>query len=418
MPPQAPLMAVAPDKPSGVYQVGDAVRWTIQWNGQGTAPPTHYVLKSGGLTDVGHGDLTFTNHVATLRSTLSAPNTLLLQVSWGPPSPENRLVAGVVAAPDRIKPASPEPADFMAFWQSKVKELKAVPANPQLQPEDSGKPGVSYWKITLDNIRGTHIQAQIAKPATGNSFPALLILQWAGVYGLQKGWVTGQAADGWLTMNLEPHDIPIDSSPLFYTDQAAGPLKNYWNIGNDDRDQSYYLRMYLSCYQAIEYLKTRPDWDGKTLVVAGTSQGGQQTLMIAGLHPQNITAALALVPAASDMLAPSVGRASGFPNWYFNTQGKNPTKVHEASRYYDPVNFARHIRCPVLIGLGLSDETAAPASVLSAVNVISTPKEVILLKSGHQNVNGSQDPFNRREYGAWLPALKQGKPAPVDPPTR
>ena len=79
--------------------------------------------------------------------------------------------------------------------------------------------------------------------------------------------------------------------------------------------------MYLSCYRAVEYLKTRPDWNGKTLVVMGDSQGGQQTLMIAGLHPKNITAALALVPAGGDMLAPDAGRAPGWPHWYFNTEG-------------------------------------------------------------------------------------------------
>jgi len=411
---QMPTLTATPDKPTGVYQIGDTVHWTIQWNGGGAPPTAHYTLKSGGLTVAGQGDLAFTQNVATLASTFKEPNTLLLEVDWAPNSPTNRSFAGAVAAPEQIKPASPEPADFAAFWQSKVKELKQVPFHPQLQPEESGKPNVSYWKITLDNIRGTHIQGQIARPATGKQFPAMLIMQWAGIYGLQKGWVTDRAADGWLALNIEPHDLPIDSPPAFYTEAAAGPLKNYWNIGNDDRDQSYYLRMYLSCYQAIEYLKTRPDWNGKTLVVTGTSQGGQQTLMIAGLHPRDITAALTLVPAASDMLGPQAGRASGFPNWYFNTQGKDAEKVHEASRYYDPANFARHIKCPVLIGLGLCDDVAPPSSILAAASVIAAPKEIMILPtSGHQNVNGSQDPFNKLYYGVWLPALKQGKPAPV-----
>ncbi len=412
------LMTVLPDKPTGVYQTTDTVHWTIQWKGDGAAPVAHYTLKSGGLKEVGHGDLTFTGSTAHLDSTFSGPNTLLLEVDWEPAGRDNRAVGGVVAAPDQIQPASPEPKDFDAFWNSKIKELKKVPFDPQIQAEDSGKPDVSYWKITLDNIRGTHIQGQIARPTTGQKFPAMLIVQWAGIYPLQKDWVTGPAKDGWLTLNLEAHDLPIDSPASFYTDQAAGPLQNYWAKGNDDREQSYYLRMYLSCYRAIEYLKTRPDWNGKTLIVTGTSQGGQQTLMIAGLHPKDITAAIALVPAASDMLAPAIGRASGFPNWYFSTQGKDPDKVHEASRYYDPVNFARHIQCPVLIGLGLEDETAPPSSIFAAANQIRAPKEIVILaNSGHQNVNGSQDPFSQIEYGRWLPALQQGKPAPVAQPT-
>jgi cephalosporin-C deacetylase-like acetyl esterase len=165
----------------------------------------------------------------------------------------------------------------------------------------------------------------------------------------------------------------------------------------------------------VEYLKTRPDWDGKALVVMGDSQGGQQALMTAGLHPENITAVLALVPAGCDMLGPQVGHAPDFTRWYFNTAGgKDPDKVRQASRYYDTANFASLIQCPVLVGVGLRDEVCPPAGVFAAVNQIASPKELIILsKSGHQNVNGSQAPYDERRWDAWLPALRQGQPAPV-----
>jgi len=64
------------------------------------------------------------------------------------------------------------------------------------------------------------------------------------------------------------------------------------SIGDEDREKSYFLRMYLGCYRAVEYLASRPDWDGKTLVVMGTSQGGQQSIVTAGLNPR-ITAMMA-----------------------------------------------------------------------------------------------------------------------------
>jgi cephalosporin-C deacetylase-like acetyl esterase len=403
-------MVVAPDKTNGVYQVGDTVHWTVEWEGGTNPPAARYLLKSGGLTKVGQGDLTFSNDMATVDSQFDKPNTMLLEVDWL----TNHVWGGAVAAPDKIFPAAPPPDDFDTFWEAKLEELEKIPANAQLEKVDSGKPGVAYWKITLDNINGTHIEGQLARPATGAKFPALLILQYAGVYKLQKSWVTDRAKDGWLALDIEAHDIPIDQPDSYYKEESAGPLKNYWNIGNDDRDKSYYLRMYLSCVQAMKYLKSRPDWNGKTLVVMGQSQGGQQTLMLAGLCPNDVTAALALVPAASDMLAPEVSRASGFPNWYFNTAGKDPKKVHEASRYYDPVNFARHIKCPVLIALGLHDEQLAPpSSILADANEITSSKEVIILaNSGHQNVHGSQEPFFRRA-DIWLSVLREGKPVPV-----
>jgi cephalosporin-C deacetylase-like acetyl esterase len=403
------------DKESGVYAVGETVHWTIEWKGDGNAPAgARYTRKSGGLKEVGSGELSFTGNRATFETKFDAAGTMLVDVKWLPDSAANHAFGGVVAAPEQVVPAAPPPEDFDAFWRSKLDELAKVPPNAKLQSADGGKAGVAYSKITLDNIRGTHINGQIARPEKTGKLPALLIVQWAGVYPLQKSWVTDRAADGWLALNILPHDLPIDQPESFYKEQFAGPLKNYWAIGNDDRDTSYYLRMYLSCYRAVEYLKTRDDWDGKTLVVMGTSQGGQQALMIAGLHPQDITAVMPFLPAACDMLAPDVGRASGFPFW--STQihdGKDPAKVREASRYYDPINFARRIRCPVLIGLALRDDLAPPSSVLAAANVISAPKEVVILaKAGHQDENGSQRPYNDRVYGAWLPALRDGKLPP------
>ena len=40
-----------------------------------------------------------------------------------------------------------------------------------------GKPGVEYFKVQLDNIRGTHVYGQLAKPKKEGKFPALLIVQ-------------------------------------------------------------------------------------------------------------------------------------------------------------------------------------------------------------------------------------------------
>ena len=409
----AQQIVVMPDKTNGVYQVGETVHWNVEWKADTNGLTMRYRVLRGGRTETDQGTLTFSNGVAGLETKFEAPGTVLLEVRWKSETQSGRVTGGAVAAPDRIALSSPAPADFNAFWDAKLKDLAAIPANPQLESADSGKTNVSYWKITMDNIRGSHIQGQLARPSQGEKFPALLIVQWAGVYPLQRTWATDRAAQGWLVLNIQAHDLPINEPVKFYQEQSVGALRNYWSIGNDDRETSYFLRMYLSCYRAAQYLTERPDWDGRTLVVMGDSQGGQQTLVTAGLHPK-ITAAMALVPAGCDMLGPDVGRKGGWPQWYDNINGKDPQKVHDASRYYDAVNFAARIKCPVLVGLGLLDETCPPAGVLAAVNQITTRKEVVILpKSGHQDTAGSQAPFRRRRDEGWLPALRQGQAAPV-----
>lgn len=414
----AATVVVSPDKPTGVYAIGETIHWTAQWLAP-EPPPTDakYTIKAGGAQVTSTGDLKFEGNTAHFESKLDAANTVLAVVSWGPADAAHTAVGGAVADPANIRPSAPEPSDFDAFWTSKLAELRKIPPNAVLTPADSNKPGVTYAKLTLDNVGSTHVQGQIARPAKGDKFPAILIPQWAGVYGLQKSWVTDRAADGWLAINLESHDIPIDESPKFYADLYApgGALHNYWKIHNDDRDQSYYLRMYLGNCQALEYLMTRPDWDGKTIVIMGTSQGGQQTLVVAGLYPGKVTAALPLVPAACDAQAPSMNRAGSFPNWWAQVDaGQDPAKVRETGKYFDPVYFAARIRCPVLLGLGLRDEVCPPATIFAAANQISAPTELIILPtSGHQDENGSQAPYQKRVYSAWLPALLHGEAPPV-----
>ena len=412
---QAQRLVVDADHADGLYQQGETVHWRVRWEGPAPAPAScRCVVKKGGLTVLTEDTLALQNGEGSVETRFTEPQTLLLEVkAKGAEGREIRGVGGAVAGWNRIRPSAPRPKDFDAFWAAKINELRAVPANPQLQAADAGKPGVNYWKITLDNLHGTHIQGQMARPASGDKFPALLIVQWAGVYGLPKSWVTDRAAEGWLVLDIEAHDLPIDRPEAFYKEQAAGPLQNYPAIGNDDRESSYFLRMYLGDYRAAQYLAERPDWNGRTLVVMGGSQGGQQTLVTAGLHPK-ITAALAEVPAGCDMLGPEVGRAPGWPMWYWQTQNKEAQKVHEASRYFDAVNFASRIKCPILVGAGLIDEVCPPAGVAAAVNQIRAPKEVIFFPhGGHQDENRSHGAYTQRCWSDWLPMLRQGKPAPV-----
>jgi cephalosporin-C deacetylase len=402
---------IAPDHPDGIYSTGERVTWTIKKSGETELDSLRYILMKGGLITVDSGRIDLADSVAMIDYTFHAPGTVLLQVRWGKTDTFfQRAVGGAVADPEMLKLSSPRPDDFNSFWKEKLAELAAVPVNARLDTLESGEQGVVYYHIEMDHIRGSRIRGQMARPAKGEKFPALLIVQWAGVYPLDSSWVVDRAREGWLTLNISAHDLPIDRDRQFYREQAKGDLKNYWAIGNDDRETSYFLRMYLSCNRAAEYLAGRPDWNGETLVVTGDSQGGQQALVTAGLNP-GITACLALVPAGFDMLGPEAGRRGGWPQWYYFTEGKDPAKVHEASRYYDVANFVPEIRCPVLVGVGLLDETCPAEGILAGLNQLTSKKEIMILpESGHQDRKGEQEPYRVRRDQGWLPALKEGKP--------
>jgi cephalosporin-C deacetylase len=409
---KAPFTLV-PDHSGAMYKIGEPIHWKVEGELLSQFVEASYSVKQGGLNAILEGRTPLTNLARNVEATLNEPGTLLLEVKAKDQDGKvTRVLGGAVVASDQIKPSLPRPEDFDAFWQEKLKELSKVGPNPQLEAVDGGKAGVDYWKITMDNIRGTHIRGQLARPKAGERFPAMLIVQWAGVYPLQKGWVTDPAGSGWLVLNINAHDLPIDEAPEFYQKQSSEALKDYPGIGNDDRETSYFLRMYLSCYRAAQYLVERPDWDGKTLLVTGGSQGGLQALMTAGWHPK-VTAAIASVPAGCDLTGPAAGRSPGWPMWYWKTEGRDAAKVREASRYFDVVNFASGLRCPVLVGVGLIDETCPPAGILAAVNQANGPKEIVLLPRGdHQGSYNSHQAFNDRA-GVWKQALREGRAAPI-----
>lgn len=406
-------LTITPAKVEGVYAPGEKISWHIAITGDKAdqVQKIGYVLRKGALTEVGKGELVVQNHGADLQTQLDEPGALIAEfTALVPGNQPVKELAGAVVEPNKIGPSAPRPADFDAFWKAKVKELLFVPANPILEAGESGNAQLGYWKITLNNIRGTHIQGQLARPQMGaKKLPALLIVQWAGVYPLKKNTVLDRAREGWLALNINAHDLPIDRPEEWYKEreQADPILKGYRGFGNDDRERSYFLRMYLSCYRAVDYLAGRDDWDGKTLVVMGSSQGGLQAIMIGGLHPK-VTGVLANVPAGCDLTGPLVGRRGGWPQPYERTGGKDAVKVMETSKYFDVVNFASHVKCPALVSVGLIDTTCPASGVIAAFNQIQARKELVVMeKSDHQGRNNSQAPYNARSK-VWLERFRTG----------
>src|SRR5215207_3919317 len=413
-----------PYRAGGIYAVGEKVGWTAALP-PGAAPAAGYtytvrknnqdVIKTGAL-DFSPGRATTPN----IEVTLDEPAMVYVQVS----TPGGAVLAlGAAVAPERLQPSVARPADFDDFWASKISMLKAVPENAVLTPADAGKPGVEYATVRMDNVGGAHVYGQLAKPKRPGKFPALLILQWAGgPYPLQKQWVTDRAAEGWLALNIEPHDVPGDRPQSFY-DALPQELKNYHTIGRGDRDRSYFLQMYLADYRAVEYISRRPDWDGRTLVVMGTSMGGQQSLAVAGLHPK-VTHVVVNEPAGCDTNGPLHGRASGYPNW-----PADDPQVMKTALYFDPVNFAPRIEATSLVAIGFVDTVTPPVGIWIAFNQIRGPKEaapMIDSPHNHQATPAQQRPYTVRS-AEWLNTLVRGgavkpnqstssQPPPADQP--
>ena len=412
-----------PYRASGIYDIGEKVGWTVSVAKDEAAPTGNYsyTIKKNNLAVLTKGELDLSSSKATLETSLDEPGMLYVQIT-PPPAADSAtdatadhkakakgrgskvIALGAAVAPTKIEPLAQQPDDFDAFWEDKIKLLKSTPENAVLEAGESGKESVEYSLITMDNINGAHIHGQLAKPKKEGKFPGLLIFQWAGgPYPLQKSWVIDKAAAGWLAVNIEPHDV-LPTEAKEYYDSLPAVIKNYQRIGQDDREKSYFLQMYLADYRAAEYLASRPDWDGKILVAMGTSMGGQQSLCVAGLHPK-ITHVIVDEPAGCDTNGPLHGRQSGYPNFPSN----NP-KVMATALYFDPVSFASRIKATSLVAMGFVDTTAPPAGIYAALNQIAGAKEAApMVDSPHNNLAtpAQQRPFTQGS-GEWLKELVSG----------
>jgi cephalosporin-C deacetylase-like acetyl esterase len=399
------------DHADAQYQAGQTATFSVSMSGANSAGVSNadFVIKKGGYTEIARGIVAVPN--GTFQASLSEPGTLLAEVKARVGGKDVRGLAGAAFSPEGIPRSAPRPDDFDAFWATKIKELNAAPVNPVLEPGPTVKPETEYFKVRMDGFRGTKIHGQLVRPKREGKFPALLIVQWAGVYALDKWWATLPASEGFLVLNISAHDLPIDEQPEFYKAQSDGPLKDYTAIGKDDREKNYFLRMYLSAYRAADYLTQRPDWDGHNLVVTGTSQGGLQTIMLAGLHPK-VTAAMANVPAGCDQSGILAGNACGWPALAMWLKGEEQKRVLEVSRYFDCMNFAPNIKCPLLVSAGMIDETCPASGIFSTVNQTKGPREIFVLpRSDHQGKNNTQKPMMDR-MSAWRQAILKGEPVP------
>ena len=391
-------LVFTPYHSSGIYDVGETVGWTVtpgpeapgyafKW----TARRNNAVVLKEGKLDLSSGtdkiELTgdqpemiyvavepYAPLAAETPAAQSAPAAAPAYVGGNTGRNTGLYAVGAAVAPAKIGLSTPRPDDFDAFWGAQLAAQAEIPINPVLTPVQTDVPGVELSMFVLDAL-GSKTHGYIAKPAKEGKFPAVIQLQYAGVYALNARAVAQRAAEGWLILNVDSHDkLPSDPS---------GKIpRNYQTVGNTDREKSYFLNMYLRDSRALDYLLTRPDWDGKTVVLTGGSMGGQQSLALAGLRPEKITAVLVCVPAGADTNGDLHGRKAGYPNW----DSTNPA-VMKTALYFDTVNFAPRITAPVMAGFGFIDTISPPAGVWTLLNRIRGPVEALpMIESEHDNL--------------------------------
>jgi cephalosporin-C deacetylase-like acetyl esterase len=346
------------------HPIDDAeVQWTVSKDGM---PPTWT------------GKLRLTEGGGTVPAELNEPGFLQCRVTFLTPAKTTvHAVTGVGIDPLKIKPSLLAPRDFDAFWSAQKRRLAAVPINARLTPVESPQGGVECFDLQADSV-GAPVSGYFARPtaAKAKSLPIILTVHGAGVRSSSLSGPAGWAKEGFLALDINAHGIPNGKPDRYYADLANGALKDYRAQGRESRDTVYFLGMFLRLVRAIDFLTAQPEWDGRTLIVHGSSQGGAQSIVAAGLDSR-VTFFAAGVPAMCDHSGAVVGRISGWPKLVpTDADGKPDAKVLEVARYYDAMNFATRARAAGMVTIGFIDTTCPPTSVYAAYNALKGKKEI------------------------------------------
>lgn len=407
------LIRVAPDRPNWTYQPGDPVTFTI------TVAVTPYPAE--GVTikyRVGPEMLEGAEKTATVpatgltlsSATLPVPGFLRCIVTATVDGKPQRGAATAGFSPEKLRPTQTEPEDFDKFWAEQKAILAKVPMEPDLIPApelSTGKVDVFYLSLqNVGNWQGaSRIYGVLAVPKAEGSYPAVLGVPGAGVRGY-KGMV-GLAEKGLITLQIGIHGIPVNLPAVVYEQLGRGALAEYNRYNLDDRTRYYYRRVYLGCVRANDYLVAHPKWDKKNLVVMGGSQGGQLSIVTAGLDSR-VTALAADYPAYSDVTGYlTANRAGGWPGLFKPGKDGAPLALAAAdpqlntTRYYDTVNFGRRLKVPGHYSWGYNDDVCPPTSTFSVYNIITAPKELVIAPQMAHNASPQQSKLTQE----WV--LKQ-----------
>jgi cephalosporin-C deacetylase len=384
------VLSVETDHADAIYRRGETVTFKVRLQHQQQAADSQeidWVISKDGVAPITKGKVALKNGEAVLTGTLSEPGFLQCKVSFKDGSTViSALAAGGVDLAG-IKPSLPAPADFDAFWAAQKKRLAAVPMNTRMTAvtPPPNRTGVETFSFEVDSI-GAPSTGFYGRPAGAKpkSLPAVLFVPGAGVRSAFLDGMAGWAGAGLLVAEINAHGIANGESRDYYAALDTGELKDYRTRGRESRDTYYFQGVYFRVLRALDFLTTQSEWDGKTLIILGGSQGGGLSLAGAALDPR-VTFIVSNVPGLTDHTGMVAGRVAGWPKAIpVGADGKPDPKVLEAMRYYDGVNFAARIKIPVHMEVGFIDVICPPTCSYAAYNNLGGKKEMVThIDRGH-----------------------------------
>ena len=296
-----------------------------------------------------------------------------------------------------IRQAVPEPADFDALWAKHKANLATVAWKDgvKLNEIESTTEGVKLYEFSVPCYGGKPSTGHISIPVdTSRKYPAA-----AKFFGYNESWTYKRSiappvkiAKDHVYMWVSAHGFEMGRDEDYYKAEREKVKSNGFGHGfdpvqNADPERTYYAGMTYRLMRALEYLKSRPEWDGKNLTVAGGSQGGLQSIWAAALD-HSVSLCNISIPWNCDIGGTEIGRNRG--TWY--------VKWVPGLGYYDNCNMAPRIpkTCEVRVSMaGLGDYVCPPTGVMAFYNNLKCPKSICFVQNAQHGNRLQNEPTQK-----------------------
>lgn len=294
---------------------------------------------------------------------------------------------------------NPRPADFDAYWDKALAEMKKVEPAVELVPSSFKAPFADCYDLYFTGVRGARIHVKHYKPKNAKQ-PHPAVLCFHGYSGNAGNWTDylGYAAAGLSVFAMDARGQGGSS------EDTGGVKGNTLNghiirgLADEDPQNLLFRHIFLDTAQLAGIAMGMPEVDAERVYATGGSQGGALTLACASLEPR-INKLAPVYPFLIDYkrvwemdLAKDAYAELRTYFRNFDPQHKREEAIFTKLGYIDLQHLANRIRGDVLMGVGLMDTICPPSTQFAAYNKITSPKRLEIYPDfGHEALPGLSD---------------------------
>ncbi|WP_082806732.1 acetylxylan esterase [Ferroacidibacillus organovorans] len=294
---------------------------------------------------------------------------------------------------EMYQPKLTREVDFDAFWASTLGLIKDANLQVSMREMDYPVDGVRVYELSYCGYMGATIRGFYAVPDRVGPHPGLVVFHgynWSfdgGIHTVVNWALHGYATFGMLTRGQHSSQ---DNSISSHGHQLGWMTK-----GILDPQEYHYRGVYMDAVLALEVLAQQPNIDARRIGVTGGSQGGGLSLAAAALSERAAVVVADYPYLCHFRRAMDVSPTGPYLeiNEFFrrNTAPQTEETAMKTLSYFDVMNLAPRITCPVLISVGLIDEITPPSTIFAAYNHLTCAKQIRVYRYfGHEEMPGFQ----------------------------